>query len=163
MSDGFKLSMFAAWRKVKRSPSKPAAAVDAAQQKSSSQNPNAVESAEVAIALLTQSRATGITPAAETLVVERPQRTLPQTGERRLRRRAIISAPVRLRSVNLTADGPDEVTTTTDVSRAGILFTTAHPGYYRGMVLAVTFPYSKMLGEMQAEQSAQRQAGEVDA
>jgi CheY-like chemotaxis protein len=153
MSDGFKLSMFAPWRKVKRSPSKPAAAVDAAQQKSSSQNPPAVESAEVAIALLTQSRATGITPAAETLVVERPQRTLPRTSERRLRRRAIISAPVRLRSVNLTADGPDEVTTTTDVSRAGILFTTAHPGYYRGMVLAVTFPYSKMLGEMQAEQS----------
>jgi CheY-like chemotaxis protein len=74
-------------------------------------------------------------------------------GERRGRRRALISAPVRLRSVDVTVAGPDEVTTTADVSRAGLLFITTHPGYYRGMALAVTFPHSKALGAMQAEQS----------
>src|SRR5580693_8328298 len=36
-------------------------------------------------------------------------------GERRGRRRALISAPVRLRSVDVTIAGPDEVTTTADV------------------------------------------------
>jgi len=74
-------------------------------------------------------------------------------SERRGRRRALISAPVRMRSVDITVAGPDEVTTTADVSRAGLLFITTHPGYYRGMALAVTFPYSKALGAMQAEQS----------
>jgi CheY-like chemotaxis protein len=74
-------------------------------------------------------------------------------GERRGRRRALISAPVRLRSVDVTIAGPDEVTTTADVSRAGLLFITMHPGYYRGMALAVTFPHSKELGATQAEQS----------
>ncbi len=51
--------------------------------------------------------------------------------ERRKRRRAIISAPVRVRSVDVTDGGPDEVLTTTNVSRTGILFHTFNRTYSR--------------------------------
>ena len=71
--------------------------------------------------------------------------------ERRKRRRAIISAPVRVRSVDVTDGGPDEVLTTTNVSRTGILFHTFNRTYSRGMNLAVTFPYSNISGAIQAE------------
>lgn len=72
--------------------------------------------------------------------------------ERRQRRRALISAPIRVRCEGLTGDGPDEISTTVDVSRAGVLFLTTHSGYFRGMSVRVTFPYSKALGALQAEQ-----------
>jgi CheY-like chemotaxis protein len=72
--------------------------------------------------------------------------------ERRLRRRALISAPIRVRCEEVTGEGPDEISTTIDVSRLGILFLAAHPGYFRGMSVRVTFPYSKAPGALQAEQ-----------
>ena len=71
--------------------------------------------------------------------------------ERRKRRRAIISAPVRVRGVDVTDGGPDEILTTTNVSRTGILFHTFNRTYSRGMNLAVTFPYSNISGAIQAE------------
>lgn len=83
------------------------------------------------------------------------QSQLPNAGraaERRRRRRALISAPIRVRSQELTGDGPDEVSTTVDVSRLGVLFLTSHPGYFRGMSVRVTFPYAKAPGALQAEQ-----------
>jgi CheY-like chemotaxis protein len=83
------------------------------------------------------------------------RRTTDSSGkpvERRQRRRALISAPIRVRCEGLTGDGPDEVSTTVDVSRVGVLFLTTHPGYFRGMGVRVTFPYSKAPGVLQAEQ-----------
>ena len=71
--------------------------------------------------------------------------------ERRKRHRAIISAPVRVRTVDVTDGGPDEVLTTTNVSRTGILFHTFNQTYSRDMNLAVTFPYSNVSGVVQAE------------
>jgi len=62
--------------------------------------------------------------------------------DRRKRRRAMISAPVRVRGVNVTNAGPDEISTTIDVSRSGILFVATAAGYYKGMEVAVIFPYS---------------------
>lgn len=62
--------------------------------------------------------------------------------DRRKRRRAMISAPVRVRGVNVTNAGPDEISTTIDVSRSGILFVATAAGYYKGMDVAVIFPYS---------------------
>jgi CheY-like chemotaxis protein len=73
-------------------------------------------------------------------------------GERRRRRRAMISAPIRVRTSQLTGDGPDDISTTIDVSRAGILFLTASVGYARGMKVKVIFPYSKAPEVLQAEQ-----------
>jgi CheY-like chemotaxis protein len=74
-------------------------------------------------------------------------------GERRSRRRALISAPVRVRSVDVTEDGPDEISTTLDVSRGGVLFVARQTSFEVGMVVAVTFPYSKSPVAVQAEQA----------
>ncbi len=76
-----------------------------------------------------------------------------QTGsDRRRRHRALISSPVRVRGVDITNGGPDEVTTTVDVSRLGLLLLTSLDCYSRGMEVMVTFPYSKALNTIQAEQ-----------
>lgn len=71
--------------------------------------------------------------------------------ERRKRRRAVISAPVRVRGAFRRSE-PDEVSTTLDVSRNGFLFASAQKGFSRGMVVAVTFPYSQSPVAAQAEQ-----------
>ncbi|HXQ25610.1 MAG TPA: response regulator [Candidatus Acidoferrales bacterium] len=76
-------------------------------------------------------------PAGETAVCGTPR------AERRTRRRALISAPVRVRTVDLTGSGPDEISTTLDVSRSGFLFVSSLPVFTVGMEVAVTFPYSK--------------------
>lgn len=73
-------------------------------------------------------------------------------AERRSRRRALISAPVRVRSVDVTAGEPDEISTTLDVSRGGFLFASSLSFFSVGMEVAVTFPYSKSLIATQAEQ-----------
>jgi CheY-like chemotaxis protein len=72
--------------------------------------------------------------------------------ERRRRRRALISAPVRVRANELTGCGPDEISTTIDVSRVGILFVGSHPSYARGMDVRVIFPYSSAPTALHAEQ-----------
>jgi CheY-like chemotaxis protein len=73
-------------------------------------------------------------------------------ADRRRRRRAMISAPVRVRSVDVTKSGPDEISTTVDVSRFGILFISSLDGYSRGMDVMVTFPYSSSRHAIQSEQ-----------
>ena len=72
--------------------------------------------------------------------------------ERRSRRRALISAPVRVRQLDVTNDGPDEISMTLDVSRGGILFTSVQGAFELGMEVAVTLPYSRSLVAIQAEQ-----------
>jgi CheY-like chemotaxis protein len=59
---------------------------------------------------------------------------------------------VRVRQLDVTNDGPDEISMALDVSRGGILFTSAQGAFYLGMEVAVTFPYSRSLAAMQAEQ-----------
>src|SRR5271170_8497219 len=71
------------------------------------------------------------------------QPAAPAPEDRRRRRRALISAPVRVRGVDVTDGGPDEISTTLDVSRGGLLFATKSTQFEAGMVVAVTFPYSK--------------------
>lgn len=73
-------------------------------------------------------------------------------AERRRKRRALISAPVRVRGVDVTNCGLDEITTTVDVSRLGILLHTSNDFYFRGMDVAVTFPYTKSPDMVPAEQ-----------
>ena len=76
----------------------------------------------------------------------------PSRGERRSRRRALISAPVRVRSLDVTDGGCDEISTTLDVSRGGVLFVSSQCTFVQGMEVAVTFPYTKVRGSAQAEQ-----------
>jgi CheY-like chemotaxis protein len=78
--------------------------------------------------------------------------TTQASAERRSKRRALISAPVRVRSVNLTHDGIDDITTTLNVSRLGILLASSNPTYYRSMDVMVTFPHSKAPNAIQTEQ-----------
>jgi twitching motility two-component system response regulator PilG len=73
-------------------------------------------------------------------------------GERRRRRRALISMPVRVRGADVTEGGPDEISNTLDVSRNGFLFTTAQSTFAVGMIVGVTFPYTELREGAQAEQ-----------
>lgn len=77
----------------------------------------------------------------------------PKAEERRRRRRALISAPVRVRGVNVTHGGPDEISTTVDVSRIGLLFVSSLDCYSRAMEVMVTFPYSSAPQVLHAEQA----------
>lgn len=88
--------------------------------------------------------------AARALSGERPPQKRP---ERRRRRRALISSPVRVRRVDLTDGGQDEISTTVDVSRVGFLFITPNSHYQRGMDVMVTFPYTQAPDVVQAEQA----------
>lgn len=72
--------------------------------------------------------------------------------ERRRKRRARISTPVRVRGVDITENGPDEVTSTVNISRIGILIETSSTGFFRSMPVAVVLPYSKTPGIPHAEQ-----------
>lgn len=82
-------------------------------------------------------------------------KAMPAAGatERRRRRRAMISAAVRVRSIDAPQYGPDEISTTLDVSRGGFLFVSAVPGFTLGMQVAVTFPFSSAPAAIQAEQA----------
>lgn len=72
--------------------------------------------------------------------------------DRRRKHRALISAPIRVRGIDVTSDGPDEIATTVDVSRVGILLHTRLDCYYRAMEVAVVFPYSNSQNAIHAEQ-----------
>ncbi|MDE3169321.1 MAG: response regulator [Acidobacteriota bacterium] len=74
------------------------------------------------------------------------------TTERRRRRRALISVPVRIRGLYAGSNGPDETSTTVDVSRHGFLFVSAKCDYSQGTTVAVTFPYCESSVAIQAEQ-----------
>lgn len=65
--------------------------------------------------------------------------------ERRHRRRVKISAPVRIRQVDIPLAGETDLTMTSDVTREGILFETSRTYYERGQAVAVVFPYRAVL------------------
>ncbi len=92
-----------------------------------------------------QSPAPSLQDSSESLRNEPP-------SDRRKRRRALISAPVRVRGINVTDAVVNEVSTTIDVSRAGILFLSSSPSYSRGMEVAVIFPFSTAPTALHAEQ-----------
>ncbi len=71
-------------------------------------------------------------------------------AERRRKRRALITAPIRVRAID--RNYPDEITITVDVSRNGVLFVTSSDHFHRGMEVAVTFPFTKAACVPQSEQ-----------
>src|ERR1700719_9417 len=95
----------------------------------------------------------GESPAAQKPAVPKAADALRnEVPDRRKRRRALISAPVRVRGINATDAVVDETSTTIDVSRAGILFLSSSPNYARGMEVGVIFPYSTAPAALHAEQ-----------
>jgi len=77
----------------------------------------------------------------------------PDGVERRRRRRAKISAQLRIQLANSPV-GLEEVCTTVDVSRDGLLFMASRPGYAKGQILEVAFPYSAGPGALNQSQRA---------
>lgn len=73
--------------------------------------------------------------------------------DRRRRKRAKMSSPVRVRLVESAATF-QEVCNTVDVSRDGILFASPHSGYWAGQRLEVTFPYSTGPSALNTPQAA---------
>ncbi|MGA7223194.1 MAG: response regulator [Candidatus Acidiferrales bacterium] len=73
--------------------------------------------------------------------------------DRRRKRRAMISAPIRVRLARTEGNSSDEIATTVDVSRTGILFHSQRGTYTRGMEVAVVFPYSPSPAATHIEQT----------
>ncbi len=73
--------------------------------------------------------------------------------DRRRKRRAMISAPIRVRLAHAEGNCSDEIATTVDVSRTGILFHSQRGSYTRGMEVAVVFPYSQSPAATHIEQT----------
>src|SRR5277367_2958 len=74
--------------------------------------------------------------------------------ERRRRRRAKISAQVHVRANN-AKDTFEEVCSSIDVSRDGLLFTAARTGYWKGQQLNIVFPYSNSAAALNTAQVAE--------
>lgn len=77
-----------------------------------------------------------------------------QGAERRRRKRARMSAQVRVRAVN-SPTAFEEVCTSVDVSRDGLLFVSSHSGYWKGQPLEVVFPYSTAASALNHPQPAE--------
>ena len=67
--------------------------------------------------------------------------TVAQLPDRRVKRRASISQPVRARPSEPIANGFDEVRGTINVCRDGLYFDTELDTYKPGMRLFITFPF----------------------
>lgn len=78
----------------------------------------------------------------------------PDGVERRRRRRAKISAPILVRTVN-SLRAFEEVCKTLDASRDGLFFLSSHAGYSTGQTLEVTFPYSTGASALNKAQAAE--------
>jgi CheY-like chemotaxis protein len=75
-------------------------------------------------------------------------------ADRRRRKRAKISAQVHVR-VKDAAEPFEEICTSVDVSRDGLLFTTTKLGYRRGQQLEIVFPYSSAAAALNQSQAAE--------
>jgi CheY-like chemotaxis protein len=74
--------------------------------------------------------------------------------ERRRRKRAKITAQVHMRGVN-TPEPFEEICRSVDVSRDGLLVTSARAGYWKGQRLEVVFPYSTAAAALNSSQPAE--------
>jgi CheY-like chemotaxis protein len=82
------------------------------------------------------------------------QKSFSGASERRRRRRAKISAQVHIR-VSDSQTPAEEVCTSVDVSRDGLLFTTGRVGYAVGQQIDVTFPYSSAASALNKPEPAE--------
>jgi CheY-like chemotaxis protein len=78
----------------------------------------------------------------------------PSGIERRRRKRAKITAQVHMRAAN-TPEPFEEICRSVDVSRDGLLVTSARAGYWKGQRLDVTFPYSTAAAALNSSQPAE--------
>jgi hypothetical protein len=74
---------------------------------------------------------------------------------KRRSRRAKIARPLRVRPSEPKDDHFEDFPVSVNASREGILFTTRREGYYPGMRVFVTFPYTSAHDPMNCEYVAQ--------
>ncbi len=74
------------------------------------------------------------------------KKAAPSGPERRKRKRVKLSAQVHVRGGIGSVEEFQEVCTSTDVSRDGLLFVAGRSGYWVGQPLDVTFPYTPSAG-----------------
>lgn len=75
--------------------------------------------------------------------------------DRRHRRRVKISAPVRIRHLDMLQANEFDLTMTVDVSREGILFESSRQNYTAGQEVAIVFPYAQASWDPVKEQRGQ--------
>ncbi|MGA9570620.1 MAG: response regulator [Candidatus Acidiferrales bacterium] len=80
--------------------------------------------------------------------------TSPVGIERRRRKRAKITAQVHMRCSTIS-EPFEEICKSVDVSRDGLLVTSARAGYWKGQRLDVTFPYSTAAAALNSSQVAE--------
>ena len=123
--------------------------------------PSSVDSGDCCVSQATKEQVVAeMSAVAEEFVAEQRYHVAPESAsaaherpqDRRQKRRALISAPIRVRTVDELTSGSQEIATTFDVSRSGILFHTQLDCYSRGMQVAVVFPYSKSPKAIHTEQ-----------
>jgi hypothetical protein len=83
---------------------------------------------------------------------EKPEKQYP---EKRRSRRAKIARTLRVRPSEPRDDHFEDLPTSINASREGVLFTTRRDSYYPGMRVFVTFPYSSPHDPMNCEYVAQ--------
>jgi CheY-like chemotaxis protein len=81
------------------------------------------------------------------------QDVAPSGKERRRRRRVKMAVRILVRGGIGTTDPFEEVATTVDVTRDGVMFATDRGGYWAGQAVEVTFPYSDKPGTINMARS----------
>src|SRR5262249_12312968 len=89
----------------------------------------------------------------EKAVVADAQR--PQYSQQRKSRRAKIAKPVRVRPSDPLEEHFEDLPISLNASKEGIYFVSRHKGYYKGMRVFVTFPYSSPHDPMNCEYVAE--------
>jgi len=83
-----------------------------------------------------------MSPVHEKIEVMSPKQGSRSGAERRHHRRISVSLPTRLRPAAIHADNFEEVRLTENVCRGGLYLISRRRGYYKGMCVWVTSPYS---------------------
>lgn len=93
-------------------------------------------------------------PTEKTAVTEAPS-AQPQYSEQRKSRRAKIARPVRVRPSDPLVEHFEDLPISVNASKEGIYFVSRQKGYYKGMRVFVTFPFSSPHDPMNCEYVAE--------
>src|SRR5260221_7524968 len=89
-----------------------------------------------------------------------PDPTEPQSADKRRTRRAKIAKPLRVRPSEPRDEHFEDLPVSVNASKDGIFFQTRRKGYYKGMRVFVTFPFSSQHDPMNCEYVAEVVRGE---
>src|SRR5258708_16177897 len=84
-----------------------------------------------------------------------PAPTEPQSADKRRTRRAKIAKPLRVRPSEPRDEHFEDLPVSVNASKDGIFFQTRRKGYYKGMRVFVTFPFSSQHDPMNCEYVAE--------